>query len=176
MHLEKEAAERNIVGKDLPTIREAIQKNLARKSPEATRMVGILKEIKTGKFADSAHGFKKFLKVPEDWDEKEECELPKLEEEMSRLRDCAECAKVQVQVLEKMVEDMVEDAGSKHLRGTLEIMKRLVDALEDLQFYRRKGNRKEDEGRAEKEVQLIRKEIDHIGGWYYDRQNAPAVS
>ena len=176
MHLEKEAAERNIVGKDLPTIREAIQKNLARKSPEATRMVGILKEIKTGKFADSAHGFKKFLKVPEDWDEKEECELPKLEEEMSRLRVCAECAKVQLQVLEDMVEDMDQDAGSKHLRGTLKIMKRLVDVLEDLQYFRRKGNRKEDEARLEKEVQLIRKEIDEIDGWYYGRQNAPAVA
>jgi hypothetical protein len=159
------------VGKDLPTIREAIQKNLARKSPQATRMVGILKDLTTGNFADSAYGFKEFLKVPTGWDEKEECEVPKLVEEVSRLADCAECAKVHVQVLHDMV-----DEGSEDLRETLEITKRLVDALEDLQFYRRKGNRKEDEGRAEKEVQLIRKEIDHIDGWYYGRQNAPAVA
>ncbi len=175
--MEKEEAERNIVGKDLPTIREAIQKNRLRKSPQATRMVGNLKEIKTGKFEDSAHGFKKFLKVPENWVPEKECELPKLEEEISRLADCAECAKVQVQVLEDMVEDMVEDAGSKHLRGTLEIMKRLVDVLEVLQVYRRQGKRKEDEARLlEKEVQLIRKEIDQIDGWYYGRPNAPAVA
>jgi hypothetical protein len=62
------------------------------------------------------------------------------------------------------------------LRGTLEITKRLVDALEDLQFYRRKGNRKQDEASAEKEVQRIRKEFDEINGWYYGRQNAPAVA
>jgi hypothetical protein len=180
LHLEKEEAERNIVGKDLPTIREAIQKNRVRKCPQVTRMVGNLKEIKTGKFSDSAHGFQKFLQVPEDWDPKKECELPKLLEEMSRLADCAECAKVQVQVLEKMVEDMVDqDAESEqveHLRGTLEITKRLVDVLEYLQVYRRKGNRKEDEARLEKEVQLIRKEIDEINGWYYGRKDAPAVA
>ena len=170
MHLEKEAAERNIVGKDLPTIREAIQKNLARKSPQATRMVGTLKDITTGKFADSAYGFKEFLKVPTGWDEKEECEVPKLVEEVRRLADCVECAKVQVQVLQDMV-----DEGREDLRGTLEITKRLVDVLEDLQFYRRKGNRKEDEASAEKDAQRIRNEIDSINGWYYGRQNAPAV-
>jgi hypothetical protein len=54
-------------------------------------------------------------------------------------------------------------------------MKELILVLEDLQFYRRKGNRKEDEATAEKEVQRIRKEIDSINGWYYDRLNAPAV-
>ena len=97
--------------------------------------------------------------------------MPKLEEEVRRLADCAECANVHVQVLQDMV-----DEGSEDLRGTLEITKRLVDVLEDLQFYRRKGNRKEDEARAEKEVQLIRREIDDINGWYYGRQNAPAVA
>jgi hypothetical protein len=171
LHLEKEEAERNIVGKDLPTIFEAVKKNLVRKSPQATRMVGILKDLTTGKFAESAYGFKEFLKVPKGWAEKEECEVPKLEEEVRRLADCVECAKVHVQVLQDMV-----DEGSEHLRGTLEITKRLVDVLEDLQFYRRKGNRKEDEARAEKEVQRIRKEIDDINGWYYGRQNAPAVA
>jgi hypothetical protein len=80
-----------------------------------------------------------------------------------------------------MVEDMVDqDAGSEqveHLRGTLEIMNRLVDVLELLQLYRRQGKRKEDEARLlEKEVQLIRKEIDQIDGWYYGRPNAPAVA
>jgi hypothetical protein len=134
-------------------------------------MVGILKDLKTGKFADAAYGFKKFLQVPEDWVPEKECEVPKLEEEMCRLADCAECAKVQVQVLEDMV-----DAGSEHLRGTLEITKRLVDVLEDLQMYRRKGNRKEDEASALQQVQRIRKEIDEINGWYYGRQNAPAVA
>ena len=43
LHLEKEEAERNVVGKDLPTIREAIQKNRVRKCPQVTRMVGNLK-------------------------------------------------------------------------------------------------------------------------------------
>ena len=38
--------------------------NLVRKSPQAT--VCILKDLKTGKFTDSANGFKRFLKVPED--------------------------------------------------------------------------------------------------------------
>jgi hypothetical protein len=57
-------------------------------------------------------------------------------------KDCAECAKVQVQVLQDM-----EDEGSQDLRGTLEITKGLVDVLEDLQFYRRKGNCKEEEAR-----------------------------
>jgi hypothetical protein len=180
LHLEKEQEERNIVGKDLPTIREAIQKNLARKSPEATRMVGILKDLTTGMFADSAFGFKQFLKVPTGWDEKEECEVPKLVEEVRRLADCVECAKVQVQVLQDMV-----DEGREDLRGTLEITKRIPNVLKDLQFYRSKNEddrtedeRKEDEVRlekAEKKVQLIRKEIDSINGWYYGRQNAPAV-
>jgi hypothetical protein len=67
------------------------------------------------------------------------------------------------------------DEGREDLRGTLEITKRLVDVLEDLQFYRRKGNRKEDKASAEKKVQRIRKEIDSINGWYYGCQNAPAV-
>ncbi len=95
----------------------------------------------------------------------------KLEKEVRRLADCAECAKVHVQVLHDIVNE-----GSEDLRGTLEITKRLVDVLEDLQFYRRNGNRKEDEARAEKEVQLIRNEIDSINGWYYGRQNAPAAA
>jgi serine/threonine protein kinase len=161
----------NIVGKDYPRIFEAVQKNLVRKSPQATRMVGILKDLNTGKFADSAYGFKKFLKVAEDWVPEKECEVTKLEEEVSRLADCAECAKVHVQVLQDMV-----DEGSEDLRGTLEITKRLIDALEVLQFYRRQGKFKVDEARAEKEVQLIRKEINEINGWYYGRQNAPAVA
>jgi len=62
---------------------------------------------------------------------------------MSRLADYAQCAKVQVQVLEDMV-----DAGSENLRGTLVITKRLVDVLEDLKFYRRKGKFKEEEARG----------------------------
>jgi hypothetical protein len=68
------------------------------------------------------------------------------------------------------------DEGREDLRGTLELTKELILVLEDLQFYRRKGNRKEDEASAEKEVQRIRKEIDSINGWYYGRQNAPAVA
>jgi hypothetical protein len=72
-----------------------------------------------------------------------ECEVPKHEEEVRRLADCAECAKVYVQMLEDMV-----DERSEHLRGTLEITKRLVDVLEYLQLYRRKCNRKEDEARV----------------------------
>jgi hypothetical protein len=39
-----------------------------------------------------------------------------------------------------------------------------------LQVYRRQGKRKEDEARLEKEVQLLRKEIDEINGWYYGRK------
>ena len=100
--------------------------------------------------------------------------MPNLEEEVSRLADCAECAKVHVQVLQDMV-----DEGSEDLRGTLEITKRLVDALEVLQFYLREGNHKEDETRIEKEAQVIRKEIGEINGctgWYYGRENASAVS
>jgi hypothetical protein len=147
LHLEKKEVEYNIVGKDYPTIFEAIQKNRLLKSPQVTRMVGILKDLTTGKFADSAYGVKEFLKVPTGWAEKEECEVPKLEEEVRRLADCAECAKVQV----KRLQDMV-DGGRKDLRGMLEITKRLVDVLEDLQFYRRKGNHKEDERRSEKEA------------------------
>jgi hypothetical protein len=144
-------------------------------------MVGILKDFVTGKFADSAYGVKEFLKVPTGWAEKEECEVSKLEEEVRRLADCAECAKVQAQVLQDMV-----DEGREDWRGTLEITKRLPSVLKDLQFYRSRNEddrtedeRKEDEARlekAEKKVQLIRKEIDSINGWYYGRQNAPAVA
>jgi ankyrin repeat protein len=171
LHLEKEEAERNIVGKDLPTILEAVQTNLVRKSPQVTRMVGTLKDITTGNFADSAYGFKEFLKVPTGWAEKEECEVPKLEEEVRRLADCAECAKVQVQVLHDMV-----DEGREDLRGTLELTKEMILVLEDLQFYRRRGNHKDEEASTEKEVKRIRKEIDSINGWYYGRQNASAVA
>jgi hypothetical protein len=165
---EKERAQRDVVGKDLPTIVEAVKTNRVLKSHQETRMVGTLKDLLTGEFADSAYGFKEFLKVPTGWDEKEECEVPKLEEEVRRLADCVECAKVQVQVLQGMV-----DEGSEEWRGTLKLTKELILVLED---FRRKGNRKEDEASAEKEVQRIRKEIDSINGWYYGRQNAPAIT
>jgi len=62
LYLEKEEEERNIVGKDLPSIIEAVKKTLVRKCPHDTRMVGILKDIKTGKFADSAHDSRSFFK------------------------------------------------------------------------------------------------------------------
>jgi hypothetical protein len=133
-------------------------------------MLGKLNDLKSGNFADAANGFKKFLKVPEDWVPEKEGEVPKLEEEVRRLADCAECAKVHVKVLKDMV-----GAGRQDLRGTLEITKRLGDALKDLQRYRRKGNHKEDEAKREKEVKLIREEIERINGWYYGRKNAPAV-
>ena len=173
LHLEKVEAERNIVGKDYPTIFEALKNNLVHKSSEAqsARMFGKLKDLKSGKFSDAAHGFKRLLKVPEDWVPSEECKVPKLEEEVRRLADCAECAKVHVQVLEDMV-----GKGSEDLRGTLEITKRLADVLEELQRDRRKGNHKEDEARLENQVHLIREEIDGINGWYYGRRNAPAVA
>ncbi len=165
----QEPAESNIVGTDRPSILEAVKTNLVHKSSQSTRMVGILRDL--SKFADAAKGFKKFLKVPEDWIPEKECEVPKLVEEVRRLADCAECAKVHVQVLEDMV-----GKGREDLRGTLEITKRLADVLEELQRDRRKGNRKEDEARLENQVQLIREEIDRINGWYYGRQNAPAVA
>jgi hypothetical protein len=107
--LEKEGSERDIVGKDLPTIIKAVQTNLVRKSPEGTRMVGTLKDLLTGTFSDSAYGFKEFLEVPTGWDEKEECEVPKLEEEVRRIADCVECAKVQVPVLQVMVDEGIDE-------------------------------------------------------------------
>jgi hypothetical protein len=161
----------NIVGTDRPSILEAVKKNLVRKSPQATRMVGILKDLKTGKFADAAKGFQKFLKVPDDWIPEKESEVPKLVEEVRRLADCAECAKVHVQVLEDMV-----GKGSEDLRGTLEITKRLADDLAALQSARRTGNDREEETRLEEQVKQTRQEIDDIGGWYYGCQNAPAVA
>jgi serine/threonine protein kinase len=146
---------------------EAVKDNLGKREREEGRE---LKDLQSGKFEDSAKGFKSFLQVPEDWVPEKECEVPKLVEEVRRLADCAECAKVQVQVLEGMV------GGSEDLRGTLEITKRLANVLTELQKSRGKGNRKEDEGRLENQVQLIREEIDQINGWYYGRQNAPAVA
>ncbi len=155
---------------DYLTIYEAVKHNLGKREREEGRE---LKDLQSGKFLDAAKGFKSFLQVPEDWVPEKECEVPKLVEEVRRLADCAECAKVQVQVLEDMVD---QDAGSGHLRGTLAITKRLVDVLTELQKSRGEGNRKEDEGKLENQVQLIREEIDQINGWYYGRQNAPAVA
>ena len=63
---------------------------------------------------------------------------------MHPLTDCAGCAKVHVNELEDM-----REAGSEDLHGTdvRNQATRLADVLEELQFYRRKGNRKEEETR-----------------------------
>ena len=60
-------------------------------------MVGDPKEIRSGGFQDHVNGLKTFLKVRDDWTPAKEC--VELEEEVCRLRDCPQCAKVQADVL-----------------------------------------------------------------------------
>jgi hypothetical protein len=158
----------NIVGGDYDIIVEAAKECLEAKNPQSKRMVGDLKDLRAGEFADHANGLKQFLKVRKDWAPAKEC--AELEEEVRRLRDCPQCAIVQADVLKEMASE--ENAL---LLKTSEITARLADDLVELQSARRTGNDKEEEARLENKVKQTRKEIDDIGGWYYGCENAPAV-
>jgi hypothetical protein len=132
-------------------------------------MVGDLKDLRAGEFADTANGLKEFLKVQPDWAPAKEC--AELEEEVRRMRDCSQCAKVQADVLEEMASE-----GNALLLKTSEITVHLTGDLDTLQSARRTGNDKEAETILEEQVKQTRKEIDDIGGWYYGCENAPAVA
>jgi ankyrin repeat protein len=158
----------NIVGGDYDTIMKAVKESLE-EAPQSKRMVGDLKDLRADEFADTANGLKQFLKVRPDWAPAKEC--AELEEEVHRLRDCPQCAKVQADVLKETASE-----GNALLLKTSEITARLAGDLVALQSARRTGNDKEEETRLEEQVKQTRKEIDDIGGWYYGCKNAPAVA
>jgi hypothetical protein len=160
----------NIVGDDYGTIVEAVKKSLEETASQSKRMVGELKDLRAGDFADAAHGLKQFLKVREDWVPEQDARCLKFVEEVRRLTDCPHCAKVQADVLKEMASE-----GNAHLLKTSEFTARLAEALTKLQTARRTGNDKEEETRLEDKVKQFRKEIEEIGGWYYGRKNAPGV-
>ncbi len=158
----------NIVGGDYDKIVEAAKKSLE-EAPQSKGMVRDLRDFRVGEFADHANGLKQFLKVRDDWAPAKEC--AELEEEVRRLRDCPQCAKVQADVLKEMASE-----GDALWLKTSEITARLADDLAALQSARRTGNYKEEETRLEDKVRHTRKEIEAIGGWYYGCENAPAVA
>ncbi len=92
----------NIVGDDYDTIVEDVNQILE-EAPQSKRMVGDLKDLRAGEFADTANGLKQFLKVPQDWTPAKECS--ELEEEVCRLRDCPPCTKVEADVLKEMASE-----------------------------------------------------------------------
>ena len=101
---------------------------------------------------------------------------------MHRLTDCAECAKVHVNVLEDM-----RGAGSEDLRGT-DVSRTLEIKRLDWPMYwrscsfivakaiarrRKPGNRKEEETlqqRLENQVERRAYSRGSINGWYYGRK------
>ncbi len=149
---------------------EAAKQSLAKVS-QSTRMVGDLKDLRSGDFADTANGLKDFLKVREDWVPEQDPQCLVFVEEVRRLTDCPQCAKVQADVLKGMASE-----GNAHLLKTSEITARLAEALTKLQSARRIGKDKEEETRLVNHVNQTRKEIDEMAGWYYGRKNAPAVA
>jgi ankyrin repeat protein len=179
----------NIVGDQYGVIFEAAKQTME-KVPQSNRMVGDLKDLHAGQFKDAANGLRQFLKVPQNWAPAEQEDCAELEEEVRRLTDCPQCAKVQADVLKEMVtsegnalvisdvelEEMATSEGNALLLKTSEITARLADDLVALQSARRTGKDKEEEKRLENKVQQTRKEINEIGGWYYGSENAPAVA
>jgi hypothetical protein len=90
----------NIVGDQYGAIVEAAKQTME-KVPQSNRMVGDLKYLHAGPFKYAAYGVKQFLKVPPNWAPAEQEDCAQLEEEVRRLTDCPQCAKVQADVLKK---------------------------------------------------------------------------
>ena len=161
--LQKEEEEANIVGQDYDTIFNALKKNLsADPRSQSSKLNGQLSDLKSGKIEDAASGLRKYLQVPDNWDEATECTIDGMEEEVNRLADCPDCAKIHAEVLKTLKRDQESVMAQ-----------RLAEALSRLLEARRSQNT-HDIGVHEAEVRQIRQEIEIIDGWFYGRQNAKA--
>jgi serine/threonine protein kinase len=88
----------DILGADHDRILDAMK---VARGDWSSNLVGELKDLKSGNFADAAHGLPKFLKIPADFMEGP-ATVQQMEAEIHRLCDCPDCAKCQALVLEQL--------------------------------------------------------------------------
>ena len=88
----------DILGADHDRILDAMK---VARGDWSSNLVGERKDLKSGDFADAAHGLPKFLKIPADFMEGP-ATVQQMEAEIHRLCDCPDCAKCQALVLEQL--------------------------------------------------------------------------
>ena len=117
------------------------------------RMVGDLKEFKSGKFQDAAKGIESFLGVCKSWLKGKECTIEGIIAEVKRLCDCPKCAEVQARVLDELNRDR-----------EAELTSRLAAELSGLQEAQNNDAPTE---AIHVKITATRAEIESVGGWVY---------
>ena len=151
-------------------------------------LVGNLKDIMCGKFGDAARGLQAYLKTGPDWDEKANCTLGGMTEEVRSLTDCPECAAIQADELDKLVRagdrnSIILSSSRSHqsLVEALRGLKSCVDRRRSLALELEKTKDQVARDRLDQEmmsvqtsnqqlrdaVEKIRRELKENGGWYY---------
>jgi serine/threonine protein kinase len=132
-------------------IKLKLQETVPHDAHQSSNFVGSVKDLRTGKFSDAAFGLRPYLKVADDWDEAAACTLQGMQDEVELLKDCADCARVQADVLQQL--------GRSEAAAT----QKLASALAELKEHRKKRAPLA----AAATVKQLRSEISATGGWYY---------
>ena len=74
-------------------VRKAVETLLAEEERQQGRMIGGLKDFKSGKFQDAARGILSFVGLPRTWDKAKACTTHGIIAEVKRLCDCPKCAR-----------------------------------------------------------------------------------
>jgi serine/threonine protein kinase len=141
---------------EMDIIKLKLQQTVPQDADQSSNLVGSVKDLRTGKFSDAAYGLRPYLKVAADWDEAAACTLQGMQDEVERLKDCADCAQVQADVLHQL-----------H-RGEATATRKLASALAELKEQRKNGVPLA----AADAIKRLRADISGAGGWYYGMPNA----
>ncbi len=137
-------------------IKLKLQETVPYDAHQSSNFVGSVKDLRTGKFSDAAFGLRPYLKVADDWDEAAACTLQGMQDEVELLKDCADCARVQADVLQQL--------GRSEAAAT----QKLASALAELKEQRKKRAPLT----AGDTVKKLRAEISAADGWHYGMQNS----
>ena len=149
-------------------------------------LLGDIKDLKSGKFADAARGLRAYLKVDDDWKEEIQCTVKGMEDEVRRLMNCPDCTALQASVLEEL-NRKDEAEACRNLAIALQSLKsqeKLIgsltletlgaaDQVKLVQLNDAKLSLEQERQR----VHDIREGIKGSGGWYYgcDSQSVEIV-
>jgi len=165
----KPAAEDEVLSPELRVeVREAVEKALAEGQGQDGRMMGGLKDFKSGKFQDAAKGIKSFIGVPKSWLKGKECTIDGIIAEVKRLCNCPDCAAAQASVLADMKRDK-----------EAELTRRLATELSGLLRTQENENPSDENEKPifwQKKMDVTRSEIEADDGWVYGSNKSTAVS
>ena len=124
-HKSKIAAEVELLSPEQSAmVRASVQEMLQKETKQTGRMVGGLKNLKTGAFVDAAKGILPFLGVRPSWRKIDECTLDGIVAEVKALCNCPGCAREHARVLKIMKRDQ-EAAATMRLAHALQCVQHI---------------------------------------------------